>query len=156
MKKSNRFSVDNMCWRKYCSRQVIQGADSEIYNQQEKTLDQIYGFILCEKIGLKIDTFTQKCIDEIKSRPTHLLPNIIVSLNDGILIYLDSKNNCIRHDIHYADSLYFINNPNGNFQYLLSCLNLFISAGRSTHILPFNKYILKEDNLPGNGIRISI
>ena len=52
--------------------------------------------------------------------------------------------------------VYFINNPNGNFQYLLSCLNLFISAGRSTHILPFNKYILKEDNLPGNGIRISI
>ncbi|MEY8554627.1 DUF6602 domain-containing protein [Bacteroides uniformis] len=156
VKKNNRFSVNNMCWRKYCSRQTIEGADSEIYNQQGKPLDQIYGFILCEKIGLKIDTFTQKCIDEIKSRPAHLLPNIIVSLNDGILIYLDSKNNCVRKDIHNADSLYFINNPSGNFQYLLSDLNLFISKGRSTHVLPFNKYILKEEDLPGNGIRIPV
>ena len=90
-------------WRKYCSRQIIYGSESEIYNQEANAFDQIYGFILCEKIELKIETFTNQCIDLIKNTSAHLLPNIIVSLNDGILVYIDTSctnNYFIREDKH--------------------------------------------------------
>lgn len=155
VKECIRHSSDNMYWRKYCSRQIIYGSESEIYNQEANAFDQIYGFILCEKIELKIETFTNQCIDLIKNTSAHLLPNIIVSLNDGILVYIDTSctnNYFIREDKHNADSIYFIEVPSGNFQYLLHELNKFINRGRSSNILPFNKYIIGSSSLPGTGL----
>lgn len=142
VKQSRRFSNDNTCWRKYCSRQSIQGADTEAFNQSANPLDQIYGFILCEKIGLKIDTLLQKCADLIKGKEAHLLPNIIVSLNEGLIVYLDSVKNVILFDRNNADMLTCVNTQNGNFQYLLQNLNNYICYGRSTIPIPFDKYII--------------
>lgn len=58
----------------------------------------------------------------------------------------------IREDKHNADSIYFIEVPSGNFQYLLHELNKFINRGRSSNILPFNKYIIGSSSLPGTGL----
>jgi hypothetical protein len=151
VKELNRTLNNTTCWRRYCSRQSIQGADSQYYSQTEKVEDQILGFILCEKIGLTLDTFLTKCSALIKKEKTHLLPNIIVSLQDGLFIYLDSTKNQIRKSKANSDKFYNIKNPNGDFQFLLNEINFFINHGRSTDILPFEKYILKETSLPGNG-----
>jgi hypothetical protein len=151
VKKSKRFLNDKTCWRKYCSRQTIQGANNQYYSQNEKSNDQIYGFILCEKIDLKLGTFLNKYSKLITNEESHLLPNIIVSLHDGIFVYLDSENNCTKEDKNNADNIYHVVNPDGTFQFLLSKLNYYINRGRTTDVLPFEKYIIKNSTLPGNG-----
>lgn len=156
VKQLNRFSKDSTIWRSYCSRQITQGANYQKFDQKNNSVDQIYGFILCEKIGLKLDTFLTKCSDLIKAEDAHLLPNIIVSLHDGIFVYTDSKMNHIREDKNKADSFYNVKNPSGDFQYLINKLNYYINHGRSTDVLPFEKYVIKTTSLPGNGIKIGI
>jgi len=156
VKESKRLVNNKTCWRNYCSRQTIQGASSQYYSQSEKTEDQIYGFILCEKIGLKLDTFLKKCSELIKKENVHLLPNLIISLHDGLFIYLDAKNNNIMDDKHDADNFYNVKNPDGDFQFLLNKINFYINRGRTTDVLPFEKYVIKGTTLPGNGTSVSI
>ena len=156
VKESIRFVNNKITWRRYCSRQIIKGSNSQYYSQTEKNEDQIFGFILCEKIGLKLNTFLNKCSDLIKKDKSHLLPNVIVSLQDGLFIYMDSKANQIRESKINSDKFYNIKNPYGNFQFLLNKINFYINKGRSTDILPFEKYILKETSVPGNGQSIDI
>lgn len=156
VKQSKRAYKDNTCFRSYCSRQTIQGAVSQTYNQYEKPLDQIYGFILCEKIGLKIDTFLNKCTELIKEGDASLLPNIIISLHDGIFVYLNKAEGRVAESKLDADSFYNVINPHGDFQFLINNLNRYINEGRSTDILPFEKYILGDTSLPGNGTIVAI
>ncbi len=152
VKKLKRFGKDSRCFRKYCTRVILYGTEEEGYNQLVKPLDQVYGFIICEKISLKTETFLAKCAQEIKKRPPYLVPNIIVSLHDGVLIYLDSINKRACSSPTDADSLYFVNKEGENFQQLLSNLYGVITRGRSTDVLPFDKYIINDSNYPGNGI----
>ena len=150
--KSNvRYVPDSINWRKYLGILAAHGAESERYSQRDKPLDQVFGFILCQSIGLKVETLLTKCKEEAIKRETHLLPNIIVSLNDGIVVWNDSKNSRICIDAHNADSLFMSNSPVSGFQYLLSRLNIFISSGRTSAVLPFNKYILDNSFSSFNG-----
>ena len=151
VKKLRRFWKDNSCFRSYCSRTVLLGTSEEKYNQFEKPNDQIYGFIICERIGLSLDTFLSKCKEEINRRPSHTVPNMVVSLHDGILVYMDSKNRRTCTDSSGADFLYFVNKQESNFQQLLSNLNSIIISGRTTDVLPFAKYIIDDSNYPAGG-----
>lgn len=151
VKGLHRFGIDVSSFRGYCSRTVLLGTSDEVYNQYEKPRDQIYGFIICDKIGLSLDTFLAKCKDEVKKRPPYLVPNMIVSLHDGVLIYIDSKKNQTCKDSNGADHLYFVNIPGSNFQHLLADLNYFITSGRTTDVLPFTKYIIDNTNYPAHG-----
>lgn len=130
----------------------MQGADSEIYNQQSNPFDQIFGFIICDKLGLTKETFLSKCAEEVKKRPPYLVPNIIVSLHDGVLVYLDTKQSKTCTDSEGADAIYLVNKEGENFQQLLSSLHGFITRGRTTDVFPFNKYIINNTNYPPNGI----
>ena len=156
VKISNRFLLDKTCFRKYGSRQVIQGAPSEAYDQKINATDLIYGFVLCEKIGLTLDSFLLKCSELIKNEEAHLLPNIIVSLQDGLFIYLYSSKPCTREDKNNVDNFYNVVTDDGEFQFLLSKLNFYITIGRTTEILPFEKYIITNSSLPGNGKMVKI
>ena len=151
VKRLKRFGNEGTSFRKYCSRTVILGAKEETFDQKNKPLDQIYGFVICEKLGLTVDAFLSKCAAEINNRASYLVPNMIVSLNDGILVYIDSKHNRSCNDSAGADSLYFVNKEGQNFQQLLSTLYHVITQGRSTDVFPFTKYIISNSNYPGGG-----
>ena len=71
----------------------------------------------------------------------------MVSLYDGNLIYLDSKNNRACKDSNGAVFLY---NPGCNFQHLLADLNYYINSGRTTDVLPFARYIINDNNYPAH------
>lgn len=156
VKESSRFFHDKTKCRWYCSRLRIQGSDSEYYSQETKIHDQIYSFILCEKIGLSMETFFDKCKSLIRQDSAHLLPNIIVSLHDGVFVYLDSWNNKFSDSKLNADSFYQTNNPSWNFQFLLSRINYFINSGRTTDTLPFDKYIINDTSLSGEWLIIKL
>lgn len=151
VKRLKRFGNEGTSFRKYCSRTVFFGAKEETFNQFEKPLDQIYGVIICEEIGLTIDTFLTKCAEEVEKRPSYLVPNMVVSLHDGVLVYIDSRQNKTCTDSAGADSLYFVNKVGENFQQLLSTLYCVITRGRTTDVLPFIKYIIDDSNYPGKG-----
>ena len=151
VKQLKRFGNEGNSFRSYCSRTVLFGSSEERYDQMKKPLDQIYGFVICEKIGLSKDTFLGKCAEEIRKHPSYVVPNIIVSLHDGALIYLDSKNHRACTTPEGADSIYFVNKDGENFQQLLANLYSMITRGRTTDVLPFNKYIINNTNYPSNG-----
>ena len=151
VKNLKRFGNEGSSFRKYCSRTVILGTKEESFNQFKKPLDQIYGFIICEKIGLTIDTFLAKCAEEVNKRPPYLVPNIIVSLHDGVLVYINIEQKKTCTDPTDADFLYFVNKKGENFQQLLSQLYSVITRGRSTDVFPFVKYIIDDANYPGGG-----
>ena len=60
VKELQRYSNNKLCWRKYGSAMALEGAQSEIFDQINNSKDQIYGFILCQKFGLKIETLLEK------------------------------------------------------------------------------------------------
>lgn len=144
VKKSTRYVQDSIRWRKYFTTFITVGAEEERYSQIDKPFDQIYGFILCHSFGLKNDTILEKLKEETRKRDAHLLPNLIVSLNDGMVLWTESKSMPMRvcYDAHIADSLFLTNTATGCFQSLLSQLNQCVTRGRSTATLPFDKYIL--------------
>lgn len=153
VKQLKRYSNNSLCWRKYGSTMALEGIESERFDQKNKPKDQIYGFILCQKFGLNIDTLLENYNEILNSMDEYLSPNMIVSLEDGIVIFMDTKTNSTRENKISSDSIYFFKHPEGEFQYLLTKLNQIINTGRSTEVLPYERYILKNtQNIPGNGI----
>lgn len=156
VKSCQRFVKDSINWRKYCNTFTTVGAESERFDQGSKWTDQVYGFIICQSLGLKEESFLEKCLLEIRKRDRALLPNIIVSLNDGLAVFIDSVNmhHCI--DAHDADMLYFFEKPSICFQFLLSRIHLIMNKGRTSCVLPFDRYIIESDALDmvGKGILI--
>lgn len=156
VKESKRHYRSHLNRRPYCSRLVLKGANSESYNQYSKSGHQIYGFILCGKIGMSMGKFLSKCAELIKQEEAYLLPNIIVSLQDGVFVYLDTVNQCTCVDKIGANHFYNVVNPGGEFQYLLSELNQHITMGATTDTLPFDRYIIQNTEIPSNGQMVSI
>lgn len=152
VKKSNRHIEDSLYWRKYCVNQGIMGAETQRFDQIKNEKDQIFGFVLCEHFGLKPETLIEKYVELVSSKQKHLVPNLIVSINDGIVVYIDKYSNNVRNSIIDATGVYFVDCPHGNFQFLLMKLDYILRAGRSVSEIPFYKYISKKTNLPGNGI----
>ena len=142
VKKNTRYVEDPLSWRKYLTSLSMAGTEEQRYCQKDNPFDQIYGFILCHAFGLKEQTIIEKLKEEIGKRETHLLPNLIVSLNNGLVMWSNSESTQVCHDAHNADSLFFTDTANGCFQFLLYQINQYITSGRSTATLPFDKYIL--------------
>jgi hypothetical protein len=153
VKELQRYSNNKLCWRKYGSAMALEGAQSEIFDQINNSKDQIYGFILCQKFGLKIETLLEKYKELLNGIDDHLSPNMIISLEDGIILFMDKNNKKTCENKVFADSIYFFKHPEGEFQYLLTKLNHVINTGRTTEVLPYERYILKNtQTIPGNGI----
>lgn len=142
VKKMMRRTKDSMSWRKYLSSLCIDGVPEEKYLQKEKTLDQIMGFILCEKIDSKVKTFVDNYLRLLEITPDYEVPNIVVSLQDGIFIYVDEKNNIV-YDTKLAKDIFVSKNPD-NFSFMIRLINKFIHDGRTSDVIPFDCYLSKE------------
>lgn len=156
VKKCQRYIKDSINWRKYFSTFTTLGAESERYNQQSHPKDQIYGFVLCQSLGLTIPTFLERCKEEIKIREPYLLPDLFVSLNDGLALFINKKNKCFTLDTYNADTFYFVKSPYVCFQFLLARLQEIMSVGRTSSVLPFIRYVIPQDSLQLNGQGISL
>lgn len=146
VKKCKRYCVDSLCWRKYCTNMTMMGTEKNSYVQERNFLDQIYGFILCQKLGLSIKTFLEKCKNEISRRDKHLLPNLIVSLEDGYAFFSNHQHDEFVPDAFGADSFSFVNDHNINFQFLLAQIHQIIVHGRTSASSPFKRYVLSSEN----------
>lgn len=140
-----RYNLNPESWRKYGSSLGMLGAPSEKYDPTTKFEDQIYGFVLCSHLELKVETFLsayrELCIAE---RP-EFRPNLLVSLRDGCAVFLSASDRKVHMNPSSGTGIALTTVPDSNFQYLLTRLNWIINHGRTTEILPFQRYILEGD-----------
>jgi hypothetical protein len=146
VKALNRYSPNPLSWRTYGGHNSFLGADSEIYDPSSKFMDQIYGFILCKNISMNLDNFLSIYRDLVNDTTSYLRPNLLVSLADGCIVYLNKDTNKIYTNSSETTGVALTNIPGQNFQYLLTRLHDVIVHGRTAEILPYQRYILD-----GNG-----
>jgi hypothetical protein len=140
IKRLQRYVTDTTLFRKYGTSQGLQGVSSEALDPVNNPFDQIYGFILCDKFGIKEPTLAKHYIEATKANEGHLSPNLLASLRSGMVIFneeerfLESRENATRIGI--------LSNPDGEFQFLVHKLIAVINNGRTSAILPNERYIL--------------
>ena len=132
------------------------------YNQQGNPLDQIFGFALAGKLKLKPQTLCEKFVNHTNEIESILTPNLIVTLDQGILgpatIGKESKEDQINISIQDATGIYHVNKDDENFRFLLSQIYDIYNHGRTVPVSAFGRYFDPEGvlMLPKDGIYIPI
>ena len=151
-----------VAFRKYGSPIGMVGAKSEAYNQDMKPLDQIFSFSLAGALGLSPQTFCEKYVGFAKQIGYEFSPNLIVTLEGGILCPImvppDRHNPTIAWSLLEANNIYYVKNPNGGFQFLLSRLYEIYRSGRTVGMHAFDRYFVKDGivTLPTNGTCVEL
>ena len=132
------------------------------YNQEDNSLDQIFGFALAGKLGLKPQTFCKKFVDRATEMESTLTPNLIVTLNQGILCPNTppekDEEGKIEISLQDATSVYHVDKGDENFRFLLSMIYLVYNDGKTVPVSAFGRYFDHEGvlMLPGGGTYIPI
>jgi hypothetical protein len=145
VKSLQRHCEDPESWRNYGSNLAALGTPEERFDQKGKLTDQIFGFIVCGGIRLSERTFLSTYRDLSSSLDPWLRPNVLVSLQNGCIVHVSRSDMKIYMDSSKATGVALTTIPDGNFQYLLTRLNWLIIHGRTTEIMPFQRYVLEGD-----------
>jgi hypothetical protein len=140
-KMLRRHTDNSACFRNYGSPnwiEVVDTAEEHKFDQTRHLTDQLFYFILCGHLLVKPDTLLRQMKELSSATERSQLPNIIISLNDGTFSYYDAKGEALMGSIDSAGILY---SAGGRFPYLLACLHWMITKGRTTHSLPFDRYV---------------
>lgn len=154
--------LDTFAFRKYCTPVDMVGAKSEAYNQDVNSLDQIFGFAVAGALNLSHETICEKYAALAKQIGYQFSPNLIVTLEGGILCPIlippDRHNPTIVRSPLEANSIYYVEYPQGSFQFLLSKVYEVYRSGRTVEMLAFDRYFVKDGRvtLPGNGTCASL
>ena len=142
---------DSIPFRQYGSLNVFQGSKSEEYRQDAKPTDQVFGFALAGTLTLSPQTLCNKFAGLAKLTGNRLSPNLIVTLEGGILCPLlvssDRHNPKMTVSVQGANGVYYVQNPNGGFQFLLSRLYFMYRSGRTVDPVAFDRYFAKDGTL---------
>ena len=156
--------VLNVLYRRYgttapVTHQILGDMD---YDQAENPLDQIFGFALAGELKLKAQTFCEKFVDRARTMEPILTPNLIVTLDQGILCPATFPKEDEKGEIHIslqeATGIYHVNKGEENFRFLLSKIYDIYNHGRTVPASAFGRYFDSEGvlTLPGGGIYIPI
>lgn len=132
------------------------------YNQEGNSLDQIYGFALAGKLKLNPQTLCEKFVNRARAVELNLTPNLIVTLDRGILCADTPPKNCekgeLKISLQDAIGVYHVDKGDENFRFLLSMIYLVYNYGRTVPGLAFGRYFDHEGvlMLPEGGIYMPI
>lgn len=146
VKGLKRFLLDNTRWRNYGSSVTVQGASSQVLDPERNASDQIFGFILCQKFSVSIKGLARKYVELCKASERHLLPNVIASLENGVLLFADADGK-LGDDPTSARYVAHVEHPDGAFRYLLSRLIFVCNFGRTSAVFPHSRYILRTSEV---------
>ena len=125
-------------------------------------MDQIYGFALAGKLGLKPHTLCKKFVNRARAMELNLTPNLIVTLDQGVLcpdFYSeDDAKDGLKISLQEATRIYHVDKGDENFRFLLSMIYNIYNHGRTVPVSAFGRYFDPEGilTLPGGGIYIPI
>lgn len=132
-------------FRKYGSSVLTEGIEEQQYST-DKSLDQVFGFVLAGNSALKPETLFDHAVDLANSTMPQFSPNTIVSLADGHISWLNSTKNSLCRSAMEADTLVFCSGENGGFSWLVYLLRLYAEAGRTVSTRHYRKYFEGPDN----------
>jgi hypothetical protein len=146
VKKLRRYAEKPEEFRSYGSPDwigITDEARTEWLDPKTRATDQIFYFVLCRRIEMSPKTLVQNIAELSDGQPRHLLPNMIISLNDGIFAYSSPRGNWDTGIFSPIDSSYVLhfNDPAGSFHVLLNQIHTMIVTGRTTRIVPLVRYI---------------
>lgn len=131
-------------FRNYTSLLSAACAPEEQYDQDKKSLHQIFTFILCEKFGSSpattIENFAVFCREHGKS----LSPNIVTSLQDGVIVAYNSLTNSITRSVLEANGVIFSQGEGSSFEKLLWLLRIYVNAGKAVARSHYERYFERE------------
>lgn len=143
VKALRRAMRDQTCFRLYGQSFVAQGAPQESIDPVRKYWDQTYGFVLCQSFGVALETLAKNYAAACSEAAPELAPSIVVSLNDGVMMFANENGALLRNAVG-AKRLAFFRHPAGEFQYLLSEIVHICQKGRTTDVYPHSLYLLGE------------
>ena len=132
------------------------------YDQESKPLDQIFGFALAGKLKLNPQTFCEKFVDRAREMDPILTPNLIVTLDQGILspatFPKEDEEGEIKISLQVAMGIYHTNKGDENFRFLLSKIYDTYYYGRTVPVSAFGRYFDHKGvlELPGGGIYVPL
>ena len=132
------------------------------YDQMEHPLDQIFGFALAGKQKLTPQTFCEKFVDRAKTMELNLTPNLIVTLDQGVLCpdthSEENEKDELKISLQDAAGIYHVDKGDENFRFLLSMIYNIYNHGRTVPVSAFGRYFDSEGvlTLPGGGIYMPI
>ena len=107
----------------------------------------MFSFILSGKISLKAETLLEHYADlSLRTIPNHV-PNLLVSLADGHISWLQSSSNSLCRSAMKADQLAFSpDSAGGGFPMLIFLLRLYSEAGRTVSTRHYRRYFERPDS----------
>ena len=144
----------DVAFRHYGSPLTAIGSKSEEYNQETKPTDQIYGFALAGTTELSPQTLCSKFTTFAAEAGRPLSPNLIVTLDDGILcpvVIHDNQLTVVRSP-QQANAVYFVKDRDRSIPFLLSHLQRVYREGRTVSTEAYDRYIVSQGNpVPPSG-----
>ena len=147
-------------FRKYGSNLSTVGTPTQKYDQEQKPLDQIFGFVLAGCLEVTPQTICANFAQLATEYETRLSPNMVVTMDGSILCPLtvpDNRHNpVIEFSLQDANGIYCVEKPEGSFPFLLSRISSVFSQGRSVEVSAFERYFIRDGNLtlPSDGVLV--
>ena len=137
------------------------GTETEQFDQDNNTSDQIFAFALGGSLKLAPETLCQKVRQLTAEFGRTMSPNLVVTLEDDRVlspVVVSSGDRTIAHSLQEADSIYCVTRPEGGFQFLLSKLQAMFRGGRTVNATAFDRYFATDGELtlPGDGVLASL
>ena len=138
---------DCFSYRVYGSKTEIGGTQD--YCQNSKPFDQIFTFALAKSFRTKRKTYSKHFLSHLRNlkaeKNLHLAPNLVVTLDDGVLspILLDKRQPVI--SFQEATSVDCFNISSNNFRFLIERIHFFCNEGRTVPVSTINRYFAPND-----------
>ena len=144
--KSVLTGEERISFRKYLNMGSWDCTKAEQFDQENNANDQIWGFVICGGFSVKSETLCAHVKNQLDSMSVAFVPNMIVSLYDGLLAPFDKTNNKIYGAVSEGTGYVYGKSQHGNFEHLLDKLYQVIRPGRTVEVSAFEHYLIHEPN----------
>ena len=124
-----RYKENDNHFRCYLSKLVACGANSEKYDPNNKSIDQIFTFVLCKSLKTPLSSNVKKAKEIFITKDKYF--NIIFPIEGNAITYLDQNRNCLVESALNATSLCELSDEEVGFNYFITKLIHQIQHGRS-------------------------
>jgi hypothetical protein len=140
-------------FRNYTEVTSFSGTKEEEYDQDNKSLHQVFTFILCEKFESSAEATLKNYSLFCREFGSQLAPNFVASLNDGTICPHNSLTNSTTRAAMEADGAIFSEIGKLSFSQLLKLLRMYVSSGKTVDRIHFERYF--ADASLSSGIAIN-
>ena len=139
-------------YRSYGSSDSIVGVEDEQFDQENKSIDQIFGFSIAGTFELAVETICRNYVALSKEFEPRNSPNCMVSLEgDKVVrplhVTSDGKKVIIASGANEANAIGCGKPPENSFQFLVSTIYEAYRQGRTVPEVAFNRYFAKDGGL---------